>query len=246
METHCAGNPNPASKSTDNKAAFSDNSGASYAHAVLNFKQNNNNSNKENIATVVVDTKPKLDTNSATPTTANKSEKPENSEPQDSKDDSDTFTPVPTHSRKDRKYEQLKKDKHKHLVNGTVDNKKDNHEKFNKKAPKHAKPKQPEALPKEIQNATQIKEENSETKKVFVAAPIPKVNAWQVKNAPPTTTNQPSNDKRVLQPQKQETVHKHQAAATVVKAPKDRRKFNKKVCNILHNDIYIFLCPNNT
>ncbi|XP_044256944.1 la-related protein 1-like isoform X1 [Tribolium madens] len=219
MEAHCVATPNTASKDVDNKATSSDNPGASYAHAVLNFKQNNN-SNKENIA------ERKFDHNAAT-----KPEKVSTPEPQDPRDDSDNFTPVPTHSRKDRKHDQLKKDKHKHLVNGNID-KKDNHDKFKKPA-KHTKTK-PEIQqpPKEPQSSTQIKEEtNTETKKVFVAAPIPKVNAWQIKNAAPVAAaKEPLNDKRVLQPQKQETVQKNQAAA-VVKAPKDRRKFNKKASN---------------
>lgn len=216
MEAHCVATPNTASKDTDNKATSSDNPGASYAHAVLNFKQNNN-SNKENIAEV------KTEHSAVT-----KSEKVSTPEPQDSKDDSDNFTPVPTHSRKDRKHDQLKKDKHKHLVNGNVD-KKDNHDKF-KKQPRHTKTKPENPPAKESQSSTQTKEkeETTETKKVFVAAPIPKVNAWQVKNAAPVAAKEPLNDKRVLQPQKQETVPKNQAAA-VVKAPKDRRKFNKKV-----------------
>ena len=211
MEAHCVATPNPVPKDTDNKATSSDNPGASYAHAVLNFKQSNT-SNKENIA----DTK-----NEHSATT--KQEKATTPEPQDPKDDSDTFTPVPAHSRKDRKHDQLKKDKHKHLVNGTVE-KKDTHDKF-KKQPKHAK--KLESQPsKESQ-----KDEQTETKKVFVAAPIPKVNAWQIKNAAPQAAKDTLSDKRVLQPQKQETVQKNQAAA-VVKAPKDRRKFNKKVSAI--------------
>jgi la-related protein 1 len=214
MEAHCVAAPNAAPKDVDNKATSSENYGASYAHAVLNFKQNNN-SNKENIAEAKSDQCATI-----------KIDKPQTPEPQDPKDDSDTFTPVPTHSRKDRKHDQLKKDKHKHLVNGNVD-KKDNHEKF-KKQPKHTKTK-PEST-KETQSSTQTKEDTTETKKVFVAAPIPKVNAWQIKNAAPVAAKEPLCDKRVLQPQKQETVQKNQAAA-VVKASKDKRKFNKKASN---------------
>ncbi|RZC34939.1 la-related protein 1 [Asbolus verrucosus] len=216
MEAHCVATPNIACKENDNKATSSDNPGASYAHAVLNFKQNSN-SNKENIA----------EAKSEHCVTV-KQERPETPETQDLKDDSDTFTPVPTHSRKDRKHDQLKKDKHKHLVNGTLD-KKDTHDKF-KKQPKHTKTKPENQPTKETQSSTQTKEDTAETKKVFVAAPIPKVNAWQVKSAAPVAAKEPSSDKRVLQPQKQETVNKSQASA-VVKAPKDRRKFNKKASN---------------
>lgn len=223
MEAHVAALPKTTPRGDDNNAGCADNSGASYANVVLNMKQTNT-SNKENIAETPSDLP-------AAPSTKSQISAP--AESQDLKDESDNFTPVPTHSRKDRKHEQLKKDKHKHLVNGIAD-KTDKHEKFKKQ------PKQPTKLkldtnqqPKEAQTNNQPKPETSEAKKVFVAAPIPKVNAWQVKNTAPLVTSTATaqqtdkSDKRVLQPQKQETAQKPQSSAAVVKAPKDRRKFNK-------------------
>ncbi|XP_046395007.1 la-related protein 1 isoform X2 [Ischnura elegans] len=89
-------------------------------------------------------------------------------------------------------------------------------------------------------------------KKVFVEAPIPKVNPWTVnKNAASVITGKPVDsktsatpavapaEKRVLQPQRQGRVENGTVAPaqpTVVKANKDRRKYNHKASDFTDMD----------
>ncbi|KAJ8923701.1 hypothetical protein NQ315_010282, partial [Exocentrus adspersus] len=235
MDTHVSVTPNNPHLGDDTMSE----AGASYAHAVLNFKTTTTNNNKENI-------KDPIGENQSQPVI----EKFKPSEPESSRaglDDDGTFTPVVSHSRKERKNEKLKKQKA--LVNGVSDK----HERYEKKdahIPKD-KPKEPHLKEKREDKDTstpkEVVEEQVDTKKVFVAAPIPKVNPWQVKQAQ-VVAKDTSNEKRVLQPKKQEATASGQntaapaaaaAAATgVVKAAKDKRRYNEKVREEITNS-----CP---
>lgn len=172
--------------------------GTSYAHAVLNFKNHDNTSNKENIH----------DTTQIRTTTKTTLQENPKETTEGVVDDGESFTPVVSHSRKERKNEKnrrekLKDNNHKPMVNG-------NSEKRDKEQSEREKEKDEE---KEVSKP-----------KVFVEAPLPKVNPWQVNRSAPQTV-----EKRVLQPQKQETTVNGQVLQTVVSAPKDRRKYNQKV-----------------
>lgn len=227
MDTHVSSTPNNPHLGDDTISE----AGASYAHAVLNFKTTTTNNNKENIKEPITE-------NQSQPVV----EKFKQSEPETSSanlDDDGTFTPVVSHSRKERKNEKLKKQKS--LVNGVTD-KHDRHDKHETKKDIHLpkdKQKEPHLKEKrEEKDNSVVKEtadEQVEFKKVFVAAPLPKVNPWQVKTQ--TVTKDTSNEKRVLQPKKQEvtTSEQNAAAADVVKAPKDKHLYNEKV-----RDIYNF------
>ncbi|XP_018578792.1 la-related protein 1B isoform X1 [Anoplophora glabripennis] len=218
MDTHVSSTPNNPHLGDDTISE----AGASYAHAVLNFKTTTTNNNKENIKEPITE-------NQSQPVV----EKFKQSEPEASSanlDDDGTFTPVVNHSRKERKNEKLKKQKS--LVNGITD-KHDRHDKHEKKDIHLPKDKQKEPHLKEKREekdnslVKEAADEQVEFKKVFVAAPLPKVNPWQVK--PQTVTKDTSNEKRVLQPKKQEvTTSGHNATAGVVKAPKDKHRYNEK------------------
>lgn len=96
-------------------------------------------------------------------------------------------------------------------------------------------------------------------KKKFVEAPLPKINPWTVnKNAASVITGKPpenkpqlpvvsaslSVEKRVLQPQQQGTVDSGSASSntnstvqpTVVRAPKDRRRYNQRASSFTDSD----------
>lgn len=203
MSTHVASDPLAGG---DTRPYNQELGGTSYAHAVLNFKNNDNNSNKENINDSQKDsqircvTKTTLHENLSNPKETIDSEV----------DDGESFTPVVSHSRKERKNEKNKREKlrennHKQMMNGNGEKKE-----LSKDQPEKDK-----------------EEEKTVKPKVFVEAPLPKVNPWQVnKNAAQVLA---TNEKRVLQPQKQETTVNGQATLAVVSAPKDRRKYNQKV-----------------
>lgn len=228
MDTHVSSTPNNPHLGDDTISE----AGASYAHAVLNFKTATTNNNKENIKEPIAE-------NQSQPVV----EKFKQSEPETSPaslDDDGTFTPVVSHSRKDRKNEKLKKQKS--LVNGVSD-KHDRHEKHEKKDIHVPKDKQKEPHLKEKREekdkdnsiVKEAAEEQAEFKKVFVAAPLPKTNPWQVKAQ--NVAKDTSNEKRVLQPKKQEvTTSSQNAAAGVVKAPKDKHRYNEKV----RDNIFLF------
>lgn len=221
MDTHVPDTPKNPQVGDDIKQE----AGASYAHAVLNFKQTTINNNKENIKDVSVE-----------PLSQEVPDSNKQMEPDTSKlnvDDDGTFTPVVSHSRKDRKNE---KKKQRLMVNGTVEKLERSEKHENKKEHFHV-PKQKEPVVKEKEKREEdntsnkeIIEEKSDAKKVFVEAPIPKVNPWQVKQAAQSSVKENTTEKRVLQPKKQEvTVNGSSVATGVVKAPKDKRRYNHKV-----------------
>lgn len=247
--------PTPVGVQDDTKEA-----GASYAHAVLNFKQTNNstnnNNNKENIEEPGKDNIVQLVDSSKQP------EEPKQIIP----DEEDTFTPVVSHSRKERKNEKKKK------LAATSDK----HDKG--EHPLREKGKESRSGPKEKRDEKEpsavrdLGEDQSDSKKVFVEAPIPKVNPWQVKQALPSTQKEEatttvaaattavvatpivvatpvvaatttviaapaattvvptaSTEKRVLQPKNKEIVDNGPEVSGVVKAPRDKRRYNQKV-----------------
>lgn len=176
--------------------------GSSYAHAVLNFKQPANphtNNNKENI----------VDNDSQTKSAPDQPLQPQEAQAAAvAADDDATFTPVVSHSRKERKNEKQKRGKK--MVNGLHEPRHEKHDKHEKKEPNH------KDAPKESND------DNSADKKVFVEAPLPKVNPWQVKNSAPKE----SADKRVLQPKKQEV--NGQSASALPTTSRSKSKDKKK------------------
>lgn len=201
----------------DNRSAPQEFSGASYAHAVLNFKSNDH-SNKENINEAQKDVQPRTIKQEVL-------RNPKEAGEPSSLDDGDSFTPVVSHSRKDRRSDKNRREKlretgNKPFVNGNGNGngneKRDTHLVTKEHHPNHT-------LDKE--------EAQDTTKKVFVEAPLPKVNPWQqnrnvVQTVPAKETQ---SEKRVLQPQKQGTNINGQVLSAVVRPPKDRRRFNQKV-----------------
>nr|XP_023025760.1 la-related protein 1B [Leptinotarsa decemlineata] len=190
--------------------------GASYAHAVLNFKQSTYN-NKENIEEIprAKQSQTSMDNSSQV-------------EPEESKanlDEEGTFTPVVNYSRKERKNDKLKK-------KTLTQIEKDRQDKHEKKDNQVNREKVKDAVPKEkdVANTKETNEEQEDVKKVFVAAPIPKFNPWQKKQLPQTVPNDESAEKRVLRPKKQDvTVNGAVVISGVVKATKDKQKYNHKV-----------------
>lgn len=208
MATHLASTSANTQLGVDNKNIPSEHAGASYAHAVLNFKSVENNSNKENINEETAE--PHL-------ISRNKKSSEENIKEEPSLDDgAGVFTPVVSHSRKERKNEKNKKNREAQLnriISGNSD--------------KREAPREPTTREnsRELINREQTaseKEENSE-KKVFVEAPLPTNNPWQKQNAVPTTSKE--TEKRVLQPQKQDQIVNGQAT----RGPKEKRRNNQKV-----------------
>lgn len=205
MATHVASDPLAGG---DTRSAHQEPAGASYAHAVLNFRTNDN---KENIHEGQKDAHPRPSVKTALQ--ENQQNPPEAADPA-AADDGDSFTPVVSHSRKDRKNEKNRREKlreanNKQLVNGNGE--------------KREAKEQPEKERDE--------EKEAPKPKVFVEAPLPKVNPWQVnKNAAQIVA---TTEKRVLQPPKQETTVNGQAPQAVVCAPKDRRRYNQKVSGLI-------------
>lgn len=199
MDAQIANTPNNPQLGDDIKPEV----GASYANALLNHKQLVTvKNNKENI----MENAPQPQTHK------NTSDDTKQIDSDISKlmgDDDGTFTPVISNSRKDRKVEKHRKQKN--VPNGMTD-KNDVHDKSDKKDSYLSKDKQKEMNSKDRKNQNQrdhsLGRESSDNqidaKRVFVAAPLPKTNPWQVKNAAPTNTTELPVEKRVLQPQKQE------------------------------------------
>nr|CAH7739318.1 unnamed protein product [Callosobruchus chinensis] len=199
--------------------------GASYAHVVLNLKQtSNNNNNKENIKDLPKENMQEV---------KDDNQKQTENEPNKTLDDDGSFTPVVSHSRKERKHEKLKKKQQ--LVNGGPEKekfeRKDAHPKD--KHPDKQKDKRDDGSSKESKDGN---DPQPDPKKVFVAAPLPKVNPWQVKAQ---AVAQDTKPQRVLQPKKQAPVVNNipapnpvngevvaAAPASAAKAPK--RGYNQK------------------
>lgn len=222
MTTHVASNPSNTTNKNDNCSLTQESSGTSYAHAVLNLKCNDN-SNKENINEAVKE----IQAQSSKSYLLQENSK-NTFEPLDNYlDDGESFTPVVSHSRKERKNERSKRDKFhdnntvKPIVNGNSE-------------------KRDSSVAVKEQSTQQIdKDEAPEPRKVFVEAPLPKFNPWQAnRNAAQVlaTTDKPVA-LRVLQPQKQYNVN-GQGPSTAVQAPKDRQKYKQKVS--VSNRFYFF------
>lgn len=138
---------------------------------------------------------------------------PEQVLPPSSFDEGGSFTPV---SRKDRKTDKKQKTVVQQPAAATVVGKREH-------TVAHPPP------PKDPEKPKELTQESS--RKVFVEAPLPKVNPWQLNRSAVNVAvvePQPS-EKRVLKPQKQEAIVNGQAGPAVVQAPKDRRKYNQKV-----------------
>lgn len=230
--------------------------GATYANAVLKLKHTD--SNKENINdTVHSNIKDHRVNKSVKDNVVHNKDRAriqiqnpdESNLPNSSQDDGDNFTTVTSHSRKERKnVDKHKREKNRDapskapVVNGAPAQHRDQNNVPNK------------------DNQSQDKDsESAMEKKVFVEAPLPKVNPWQSRSAAQLVQGQPqpqtqaqnlkNQDKRVLQPQRQEVnlsgalqiitytsviIHilmtfSGNNQPSVVRAPKDRRKFNQKV-----------------
>uniref|UniRef100_A0A1Y1KRZ8 La-related protein 1 n=1 Tax=Photinus pyralis TaxID=7054 RepID=A0A1Y1KRZ8_PHOPY len=205
MSTHLA----VATTTPKSNGGSTDPSGSSYAHAVLNFKgEKENGGNKENIEESIEAKSLKAPKNSSLQITAHPNQQPL----PEVADDDDSFTQVVNHSRKERKHEK-KKEKlkethpHKPVVNGNADKRETTNT-----APTAQTQKDKEILP--------------ESKKVYVEAPLPTTNPWQA-NRIVNSTKEVNVEKRVLLPHKQVDVNV-QTTPAVVRAPKDRRKYNHK------------------
>lgn len=172
----------------------------SYAHAVLNIKQTLTTNKNDTAADVVQ--KNNID------------ERPKENVPINNNDDDDTFTPVINHNRKERKNEKHKKGKHK-LVNGEkADNKHDKTEKQDKDK-------------KETTNSNTTNDLN-DGKKVFVEAPLPKVNPWQ-KNVGTDVSETVVVVEKKTKKDNATANGNGQVQSGVVKATKDKRRYNQKV-----------------
>lgn len=139
------------------KSGNSDMAGASYANAVLNFKQTTKEINEELVSEMTAVSKEK------------KAEVPPSVDIEDS-----SFIPVVSHSRKERKNERPKKEKHKqHISADRNDRNQDKH--FEKHQSKHEP---------QLKEQAEAKDENvTNSKKKFVEAPLPQVNYWAMKKA---------------------------------------------------------------
>ncbi|KAH1023233.1 hypothetical protein HUJ04_012477 [Dendroctonus ponderosae] len=183
--------------------------GPSYALAVLNFKSTQHptkGNNKENIKEAFkVDPQPVL--------APKVIDKPAQAEAAPCDDDA-SFTPVISHSRKERKIERKKQKQT--LLNGVGDKHEKHHDKSYDKKELYPKPKF-DKDEKDREQSSKIPEQQSvDTKKVFVAAPLPKSNPWQKKsssiqphqivNTPPINAPALPVTSRVLQPKKQDVV----------------------------------------
>lgn len=139
--------------------------GASYANAVQNFKNNPTPGSSSE--------PPKTKEESQVPSASQgATEKPSQAEPE-VLDDDGSFTPVVSHSRKERKNE---KKKQKQLQNGSDKH----HDKKETHGVKRDRREEREDKDKE----TKSPEEQTGDKKVFVAAPLPKVNPWKKRSVP--------------------------------------------------------------
>lgn len=149
----------PVTSSSD-KPGNGDMAGASYANAVLNFKQSSKDTNEEIIPEVTITTEEKEE-KIATP-------------PSGDIDDI-SFIPVASHSRRERKNERTKKDKRKQFHNSTDRNDRTQDKQLEKNSTKHE--------PQQKDHGESKDENGSNAKKVFVEAPLPKVNVWLRKSS---------------------------------------------------------------
>lgn len=200
--------------------------GASYANALLSHKQSVTvKNNKENI----MENNPEPQAQKCIPQDVKQIDS------DISKmmgDDDGTFTPVINNSRKDRKVEKHRKQKH--VPNGMID-KNEGHEKSEKKDSYSSKDKQKDLSSKDKKNprdsslGRESGENQIDTKTVFVEAPLPKTNPWQVKNTSVAAV-ETSAEKRVLQPQKQEVSALNSSTPSQTEV-KDKKQINDKVRN---------------
>lgn len=197
--------------STEADAAVLTGPGASYANAVLKLKHTD--SNKENISDTVRSTAKEHRPGKNSLKDAKERTRNQSNEENSAQDDGENFTTVTSHGRKERKNEKNKREKNPPqkavIVNGAAPSQ---HREAPATAPNN-KEKEP-GPPHEKDNKESDPTANE--KKVFIEAPLPKVNPWQVnKNAaqvvggqgqhPPHVAVAPKHqDKRVLQPQRQE------------------------------------------
>lgn len=194
---------------------------SSYAHAVLNFKgEKENGSNKENIEEPAKEfIQPGKSTKTCILQDNTSTQVPnEEMHTETVMDDGESFTPVVSHSRKDRKNEK-KREKVRDRESLTAKIVNGNGEKR-------------EGGPTVLPAAEKLKDKDAsqDAKKVYVEAPLPKTNPWQANRAVPhvVAVREVQVEKRVLQPHKQEAVMNGQTSPAVVRAPKDRRKYNQK------------------
>lgn len=135
----------------------------------------------------------------------------------------DTFTPVLSHSRRDRKNDRSKREKVREVkvaVNGQV--KEDNKEKASTK------------MNVEKNDVAVVeKTECAMEKRVFVEAPIPKVNPWQVNKAAGQAGGKRAQSAR------QEAVVNGQASPVPAR---ERRRCHHKVWRLKALSILLYLC----
>lgn len=230
MATHVATNQTNSPPGVDSKNIPPEHPGASYAHAVLNFKQPDN-SNKENIneSTIKESIEPQQPQNKINLINDSSSESTKEITESSSLDDGGGgFTPVINHSRKERKNERNKKNREtqsNRISNGNNE-KRDNTRET------------PASTNRENINRESIPDkEELINKKVFVEAPLPTVNPWQKKNATVVTSKE--TEKRILQPQKQPDLVPNGQST---RPPKEKRKNNQKVkCPLLLLNMHVVL-----
>ncbi|XP_017770596.1 PREDICTED: la-related protein 1 isoform X2 [Nicrophorus vespilloides] len=170
MSSQVIENKLPVNQPSNEKLEVGGNS--SYADVLLNLKVANNSNNKENISketnqNVQVQESPIV---------------PERS----FDEEEESFTPVISHSRKERKHEKKRRERD-HKVKEDKEKRSENSTGSTSKDAMNADP-------------SAKKENVAEDKKVFVEAPLPKTNPWQQAKS----VNNKSDEKRVLQPQNQE------------------------------------------
>lgn len=241
-----------------NIEATSDNqnqASSSYAN-VLNIKtqQENNNinsneNNKENIDEI----------------RNNEIKTGENKDHVSDEEDDDNFTPVVSLNRKDRRVKRRMRDRQINQAansksgsksngggGGSTKDKKIRNDKS--KAPSRAKSVENNSSGENNSNSSNVEnveqpQQEEDEPKVFVDAPIPKVNAWKIQNQSPSTTQASiALDKRALQPKQQSKLNTQDAkpipvndnvtvvtpavvvqpGPTVIKASKDKKKINQK------------------
>lgn len=208
MATHVAANPTNPTPNADSKNVNPEHAGASYAHAVLNFRQVDSKEDIKESNDTVQQSANKVNTVSDTPISLD-----DLVEPMLLDDGGGGFTPVVSHSRKERKNERNKKNREAQS-NKAVNNidKRDNNRENNTR----------EQLPKEPTQEKEKEKEEVTNKKVFVEAPLPTVNPWQRKTLPNSNKD---TEKRVPQPQKQQDLVNGQPT----KSYKEKKKNNQKV-----------------
>ncbi|KAF5303755.1 hypothetical protein FQA39_LY09828 [Lamprigera yunnana] len=200
MSAHVAPTTTSAVKPTTGGAPL-DSAGSSYAHAVLNFKtEKENGSNKENIQESPVEVVQTIT----------------EEEPIDIPDDDGSFTQVVSHSRKERKQDKKKEKVKEPQVN-------------NKPFVNGVEKRDTNSNNLTVSCKDKDKEVNKELKKVYVEAPLPKTNPWQLHRNTPSTKKEVHVEKRILMPHKQvAAVVNGQPSPAVVRAPEDRLKYNQK------------------